>query len=115
MDWFVVHAGAKMVGVDRIAIDLRSVHACASNGVCGSVDMSKLKGMYPTLSTVTLWSSLGFGALVLIQAGSRLIAGAASEAVSKRGYAVGIAAIVVAGATAYFFGPEIGAIQDTPF
>src|SRR6185295_3906856 len=54
----------------------------------------------------TLWSSLAFAALVVFQAGVRLLTGNANEGLAKFGYMFALTTISIAFATAYLFGPE---------
>jgi len=108
MDWFRV---AFDIGVDEvsriaIAIDLRTLRTCTAVRVCTTAPLSPLPGMFPTLAVVTLWSSLGFAALVGFQAGIRLLTGNANDAVAKLGYMFALTTISIAVATAYLFGPE---------
>ena len=113
LDWFEIRV--PMPGFDKLAIDLRSVHACRADGVCGSAPMSMLKGLYPTLSTVTLWSSIALAVLVLFQAGTRVLAEGASHGLSKLGYMFGSAVFLCGFATAYFFGPDVGSAEVAQF
>jgi len=108
LDWFVVNLGGlgSLMGISELTIDLRAAHACRSDGVCGSAPIS-MAGLYGTMSTVTLWTSLAFALLILVQAGARLITDQVNESLSKGGYLLGIAVIMVAGSTAYFFQPEV--------
>ena len=108
MDWFRV---AFDIGVDEvsriaIAIDLRTLRTCTAVRVCTTAPLSPLPGMFPTLAVVTLWSSLGFAALVGFQAGIRLLTGNANDAVAKLGYMFALTTISIAVATAYLFGPD---------
>jgi hypothetical protein len=68
--------------------------------------LTLLPGMFPTLATVTLWSSLGFAAVVAFQAGARVLTGSAYDSFTKLGYMLALMAISLAVATAYLFGPE---------
>lgn len=108
MDWYRV---AFDVGVDEvsrvaIAIDLRTLRTCTAVRVCTTAPLSPLPGMFPTLAVVTLWSSLGFAALVGFQAGIRVLTGNVNDAVAKLGYMFALTTISIAVATAYLFGPE---------
>jgi len=108
LDWFVVDLGGlgSLMGISELTIDLRAAHACRSDGVCGSAPIS-MAGLYGTMSTVTLWTSLAFALLIVVQAGARLITDQVNESLSKGGYLLGIAVIMAAGSTAYFFQPEV--------
>jgi len=117
MDWFRV---AFDIGVDEvsriaIAIDLRTLRTCTAVRVCTTAPLSPLPGMFPTLAVVTLWSSLGFAALVGFQAGIRLLTGNANDAVAKLGYMFALTTISIAVATAYLFGPEAEAKYGAPY
>ena len=97
LDWFEMP-----IGDGSVAIDLRTAHQCNAAGACVSIP---IRG---TLATGTLWLSLIYAALVLLQAGTRLLTGAATEAFSRAGYVGGMAVLAAAGATGYFFQPELG-------
>src|SRR4051794_39073387 len=88
MDWYRVSFDIGVDEISRVAItiDLRSLHTCTAVRVCTTQPLSPLPGMFPTLAAVTLWSSLGFAALVGFQAGVRLLTGNASDPVAKLGY-----------------------------
>jgi hypothetical protein len=103
MDWYVLTLDG---AVERVTIDLRSVHVCNVEHVCQGRGFSTLPGMFPTLAIVTLWSSLGFAALVAFQAGARLLTGSAYESFTSLGYMLALMAISLVVATAYLFGPE---------
>ncbi|HMG23311.1 MAG TPA: hypothetical protein VK607_18380, partial [Kofleriaceae bacterium] len=105
MDWYRLTLDG-VGAVNRVAIDLRSVHACGIDSQCVSRGLTRLPGMFPTLATVTLWSSLAFAVLVAFQAGARLFTGSAHDAFTKIGYMLALMAISLAVATAYLFGPE---------
>ncbi|TMQ10399.1 MAG: hypothetical protein E6J91_26845 [Deltaproteobacteria bacterium] len=102
MDWYVLTLDGL---TEKVAIDLRSVHACVDH-VCMTKPLALLSGMFPTLSAVTLWSSLGFAVLVAFQAGARILTGTAYDSFTKLGYMLSLMAISLAVATAYMFGPE---------
>lgn len=106
MDWFRLTFTAAVPGASKIAIDLRNLHICHADHACASTSIGPLPGMFPTLATVTLWSSLGFAALVAFQAGARVLTGAANDSFSKLGYVLALLAISLAVATAYMFGPD---------
>jgi hypothetical protein len=108
MDWYRVafDAGGDELNRIAIAIDLRTLRTCTAVRVCTTTPLSPLPGMFPTLAAVTLWSSLGFAALVGFQAGVRLLTGNANDAIAKLGYMFALTAISIAVATAYLFGPE---------
>jgi hypothetical protein len=110
MDWYRVafDAGGDELNRIAIAIDLRTLRTCTAVRVCTTAPLSPLPGMFPTLAAVTLWSSLGFAALVGFQAGVRLLTGNANDALAKLGYMFALTTISIAVATAYLFGPEAG-------
>jgi hypothetical protein len=108
MDWYrlsITTLMPDMPGGGKVAIDLRNLHVCHQHG-CVTTSISPMPGMFPTLATVTLWSSLGFAALVAFQAGTRVLTGAAADSFTKVGYMLALLAISLAVATAYLFGPE---------
>lgn len=105
LDWY-------QLALDGItAIDLRQLHVCSPDHPCVSRPLAVLSGMFPTLAAVTLWSSLGFAALIVFQAGARLLTGTAHDAFTKLGYMLSLMAISLAVATAYLFGPEPEAVS----
>jgi hypothetical protein len=106
MDWFRLTFTQALPGSGKIAIDLRNMHICHADHGCASTSISPLPGMFPTLATVTLWSSLGLAALVAFQAGARVLTGAANDSFTKLGYVLALTAISLAVATAYMFGPD---------
>jgi hypothetical protein len=106
MDWNRLSYDAGDEGIGRIAIDLRNQHICSALHVCTTAPLSHLPGMFPMLAAVTLWSSLGFAALVVFQAGVRLLSGSANDAIAKLGYMFALTTISIAVATAYLFGLE---------
>jgi hypothetical protein len=106
MDWYQLAPGDVVGDARTIAIDLRSAHICALGHVCVTASLTPLPGMFPTLAAVTLWSSLGFAALVAFQAGAYVLTGNAMDALSKLGYVLALGTISLAVATAYMFGLE---------
>ncbi|MGN6106943.1 MAG: hypothetical protein ACTHU0_17690 [Kofleriaceae bacterium] len=106
-DWFVFRMG-ELQGIDRIALDLRTLHACAPQGMCASVDMGQVQGAYATLATATFWLSVLAGGAIALQAGGRLILGMASGPLTRPGYLLCAVSMIAAIATAYLFGPEVG-------
>src|SRR5439155_24310318 len=91
--------------------DFVAVHRCSDTHVCARESLTSVRGMFPSLAAVTLWSSLGFAALVGFQAGARLLAGGAIDVFTKLGYMLALMAISLAVATAYLFGPEISDVR----
>jgi hypothetical protein len=104
MDWYRATFG---VGeeVSRIAIDLTSIQTCDAIHVCTAAPLSP-PGMFSTLASVTMWSSLAFAALVAYQAGVRLLTGNANDTVARLGYMFALTTLSIAIATAYMFGAE---------
>ncbi|HEX8115055.1 MAG TPA: hypothetical protein VF516_45315, partial [Kofleriaceae bacterium] len=105
MDWF--RAATEGFELNRLSIDLVAVRLCGNAHVCARESVASVRGMYPSLAAVTLWSSLGFAALVGFQAGARLLAGGALDVFTKLGYMLALMAMSLAVATAYLFGPEV--------
>jgi hypothetical protein len=105
MDWY--RAATSGFELNRLSIDLVAVRLCGAAHVCARESVTSVRGMYPSLAAVTLWSSLGFAALVGFQAGARLLAGGALDVFTKLGYMLALMAISLAVATAYLFGPEV--------
>jgi hypothetical protein len=108
MDWYRLSISTVVPGLPgggKIAIDLRNLYVCHARG-CVGTSISPMPGMFPTLATVTMWASLGFAALVALQAGTRVLTGAANDAFAKLGYMLALLTIALAVATAYMFGPE---------
>lgn len=108
--WFVARVSGAGIGVDLVTIDLREARACTPDGVCGTFPIDKLRGGsgYPTFALISFWAGLGVAALVLYQAGSRLLAGFASEALSKSGYGLAMLVLLTGVAAGYLFGPDTG-------
>jgi hypothetical protein len=109
MDWY--RATTEGLELNRLSIDLVAVHLCGNAHVCARESLTSVRGMFPSLAAVTLWSSLGFAALVGFQAGARLLAGGAIDVFTKLGYMLALMAISLAVATAYLFGPEVSDVR----
>lgn len=107
MDWYQVPFSGVVNGAHRIALDLRNVHICDVDHVCVIAPLTPLRGMFPTLASVTLWSSLGFAALITFQAGARVLTGNANDSFTKSSYMLALTTISLAIATAYVFHPEL--------
>src|SRR4051812_34546046 len=106
LDWYRLALDV-MGNLGKISIDLRRVHICNALRVCTSAPLgTTLPGLYPAMATAALWSSLAFAALVVFQAGARLLSGNASAAASKLGYVFAVVTVTIVVATAYLFGPE---------
>ena len=110
LDWFhatiAVDLGSTNVEVDRLAISLRSLHRCSAEGSCANLPLSTIKGFYSSSAETSLWGSLLFMAFVALQAGTRLLSGAASARLTKIGYGLGsmvLSSVLCAG---YLFLPE---------
>ena len=106
MDWY-----RAAFELNRLSIDLVSVRLCGTAHLCERASVNSVRGMYPSLAAVTLWSSLGFAALVGFQAGARLLAGGALDVFTKLGYMLALMAISLAVATAFLFGPEVSDVR----
>lgn len=104
MDWYLITVTSAPVAA-KVGIDLRNVNVCHAQG-CVSMSVSMLPGMYSTLATLTLWSSIGLAVLVAFQAAARALTGAAQESFSKIGYMVALVAMALTVSTAYLFGPD---------
>ena len=100
MDWFQID--------EILAINLRHIRVCPGKGVCATVDFSQLTGSFPFLATITFWGSLLVAAVVVFQAGHRLLNGHASDAISRAGTLVAVVMFLTGAATAYVFGPDVG-------
>src|SRR6516164_9713724 len=76
VDWFVMRldsAGLPVTG--SLGIDLRSLHVCTLEHVCTSAPLQTSHGAFATSALVTFWSSIGFAALVALQAVRRMLTG----------------------------------------
>jgi hypothetical protein len=104
MDWYlrVFEVGDE---VSRVSIDLTSVRTCTTIHICTTTPLGP-PGMFSTLATVTMWSSLAFAALVAYQAGARLLTGDANDTIARLGYMFALTTLSIAVATAYMFGAE---------
>lgn len=104
MDWYlrIFEVGDE---VSRVSIDLTSVRTCTTIHVCTTTPLGP-PGMFATLATVTLWSSLAFAVLVAYQAGARLLTGNANDTIARLGYMFALTTLSIAVATAYMFGAE---------
>jgi hypothetical protein len=88
-------------------LDLRKVQMCVSGmAMCTTMQISMIDGVYSTLATATLWSSLGFAALVAFQAATHVLTSNPSESVAKLGYVYGVLTLATTIATAYAFAPS---------
>lgn len=104
MDWYRIAVTAAPVAAS-VGIDLRNVNICHAHG-CVSTSVSMLPGMFPTLASLTLWSSIGLAVVVAFQAAARTLTGAAQDSFSKIGYMVAMGAMALTVSTAYLFGPD---------
>ena len=98
MDWYlrIFEVGDE---VSRVSIDLTSVRTCTTIHVCTTTPLGP-PGMFATLATVTLWSSLAFAVLVAYQAGARLLTGNANDTIARLGYMFALTTLSIAVATA---------------
>ena len=95
--------------IDRITFGLREARACASDGTCGAVPVSMVKGgMYTPLAQVALWGSLLFAAIVAYQAATKVRSGVTNETVSRAGYAISSLVVLASVGAGYVFGPDLG-------
>jgi hypothetical protein len=106
MDWYRLSFAHVADGAEKITLDLRNVHICVIGGVCANTPVTPMPGIFPTLATATLWSSLGFAAFIAFQAGARVLAGNASDSLSKLGYMFALLTISLVVATAYMCSPD---------
>jgi hypothetical protein len=116
LDWFDAHTpGGLRVGFGEgsaFSTDLHSVRLCEEPSSHCTVPL-KYMTPYPgfhwflILSRLTYWISLTFGAIVLLQVGSRLLTDRTHKILSVIGYAAGALAMASVTATAYVFGPEL--------
>ncbi|MDB4962664.1 MAG: hypothetical protein JWP01_2663 [Myxococcales bacterium] len=109
MDWFQMTMAIDG-HVGTIGIGLRSINVCQSDGVCASVSYGNLalRGSFPLAAAITFWGSLLTALLVVYQAGTRLLSGAASESLSSHGIKACFTMILGAAAAGFLFGPEGG-------
>lgn len=89
-----------------IEVDLHSASLCRPDGVCASVSLSQLKGLYPATSTVAFFTGLLLLLVVVIQCASKLVTGVAHDRVTRIGYLFAIFSILCGFAAGYLFGPE---------
>ena len=113
LGWFVARVSGAGMGIELITIDLREARACTPEGVCGTFPIDKMRGGsgYPTFALISFWAGLVVAALVLYQAGSRLLAGFASESLSKTGYGLAMLVVMTGIAAGYLFGPDTGTAE----
>jgi len=107
-EWFWISIqGLGAMGLSEFRLDLRSATACLANGTCDSIPMSRLQGAYPTVSALTFYGHSALALIVVYEVIRRLVTGRAGEGLAKLGYIGAIACLFVAGATGYFFQPEV--------
>jgi hypothetical protein len=106
MEWYRLSLDALPAAAGRVEIDLHRMRICNALHVCTSAPLSLLPGMFPTLASSSLWSSLAVAGLIAFQAGARLLTGQANQAASKLGYVLALSTVVTVAATVYLFGPE---------
>jgi hypothetical protein len=101
-------------GASRLSIDLRSVSTACSYlaGPCDTplTVMARSSGgftPYLTLATMTLWSSLVFGVLVVLQVVLRVLTDVPRKNLSTVGYVAGGLTVSIAWVATYIFGPEL--------
>jgi len=104
VDWFVLEIpGLASLGVGEISVDLRSIHACNGAGVCGS---APVVGLYHMFGIGAFWGGWLACALVVIQAGSRLVLEQVQPSLNWAAYSIGILVIVCSFMAAYVAKPD---------
>ncbi len=104
VDWFVLEIpGLASMGVGEISVDLRSVHACNGAGVCGSAPIA---GLYHMFAVGAFWGGWLLCALVVLQAGSRLVLEQTNPSLNWAAYSIGILVIVCSFMAAYVAKPD---------
>jgi len=106
MDWYRLSFVDVAGNTEKIAINLRHAHFCVVGRVCAASPLTPLPGMFPILAAGTLWSSLGFAALVALQAGARVLTGNVNDAFTRPSYLLALLTISLVAATAFLFRPE---------
>ena len=106
MEWYRLSLAAIPAAAGRVEIDLHRMRICNALRVCTTAPLTLLPGMFPTLASSSLWSSLAVAGLVGFQAGARLVSGQASQTASRLGYVLALSTVATVAATAYLFGPE---------
>ena len=100
MPWFRMELGGTI-----IEIDMRSIELCGG-GDCASVSMGKLIGLYPTVAGLAFWCTLPLVLAIVFQCSARLLAGAASDLVTRFGYLIGLLVLAMGFSAAFLFAPE---------
>ncbi|HUS33260.1 MAG TPA: hypothetical protein VMZ53_32380, partial [Kofleriaceae bacterium] len=96
----------------EMEIDLRSASMCGANGVCVAVPLSKFRGFYSIMGNAAFFAAIPVLILVVVQCASRLVTGAASSAVTKAGYGLGMVALITGFGAGYLFAPQSAGIDD---
>lgn len=115
VEWYRLSFGALVADLPanlsmKATLDLRNIQVCVPGmAVCTTMPLKQIDGLYSTLATATLWSSLGFAALVGFQAATHALTGNPSESVARLGYVYGVLTLVTAVVTAYVFAPSADA------
>jgi hypothetical protein len=112
LDWFKAKVAIGIANLDWLSIDLRTVRECTPDRVCLSVPLAKLPGPFATFAPITFWTSIALGALLLFQAGTRLVGGTASERLTRIGYGLGLITLFNALGAGYVFAPDGMQISD---
>jgi len=86
MDWFVARTSAEVMGIDRLGIDLRTIHGCARGGACGSFPISKGGGSYSTWAAMTFYGTMGVGLLLVAAVAQRLMRHDENPGLARLGY-----------------------------
>lgn len=113
LDWFTLELGAATPLPDaaQIGIGLRRAEACTPAGVCGSAPMPG-HSLYATMGQATTWLGAAFLILIAIQAGSRLLQGAANESATRLGYVLGLIVVGAAFGAGFLFSPDATALEQ---
>jgi hypothetical protein len=109
LDWFVIDAGAS----GTIKLGLRHATVCADSR-CVEITLGSLPriGLYSTGAWTTLWGTLLVALLVGFQVFTKVTSGVANARLSRMGMLGELAMLASAGATAFLFAPEPGAVGD---
>ena len=108
MDWFVARTSAEVMGIDRLGIDLRTIHGCARGGACGSFPISKGGGSYSTWAAMTFYGTMGVGLLLVAAVAQRLMRHDESPKLARLGYGACAFVALNGCAAGFLFNPDIG-------
>lgn len=108
LDWFQI----SFPGIEPVGLDLMTVHGCGAPGMCASVSLSEIRGLYPTLAKITLFAGLGFGIATALTAGRMVLTGDRQPSLwSKASSWLGGLTLLTGFGAAYLFGPNIGGAE----